>query len=79
MFFVCPMLFFLEPCTKEPYVEGDKKTVRSNTKKRDFREKTELLANVASIFLLYVGCCLFGSMYERALLRGRQENGMQQH
>ena len=32
------------PCTKEPCVEGDRKTVRTNTKKRHFRVD---LANVS--------------------------------
>ena len=64
-----------EPCLKKPYVEGDKKTVRTITKKRHFRVD---LANVVNISLLYLGCCLFGTMYERALRRGRQKNGTKQ-
>ena len=149
----------LEPCTKDPYVEGDRKTVRSSTIKRHFRQKTTA-SNLLSLWLvyayrrlwiwfhiprsytralyikaysikkrhfrknfkkrsrqrpkgykhttsrtsrfqgtcalirrscqcrqhiffvsrmLYVGCGLFGTMYERALRRGRQENGTKQH
>ena len=35
------------------------------------RLRSETHGNVANISFLYVGWCLFGTMYERALRRGR--------
>ena len=61
-----------EPCTKKRFGESDRQTERTSTKKRHFRVA---LANDVNISFLYLGCCLFGTMYERALRRGRQENG----
>ena len=65
-----------EPCTKKPYVEGARKTVRTSTEKRHFRVD---LPNVVSISSLYLGWCLFATIYERALRSGRQVNGTEQH
>ena len=65
-----------EPCTKKCFGESDRQTERTSTKKRHFRVD---LANDVNISFLYLGCCLFGTMYERALRRGRQEDDTKQH
>ena len=65
-----------EPCMKKRFGEGDRQTERTSTKKRHFRVD---LANDVNISFLYLGCCLFGTMYERALRRGRQEDDTKQH
>ena len=65
-----------ESCTKERFGEGDRQTERTSTKKRHFRVD---LANDVNISFLYLGCCLFGTMYERALRRGLQEDDTKQH
>ena len=49
------MLFVLEPCTKDPYVEGDRKTTEAALRNETSVKKLELLANVAHISFLYVG------------------------
>ena len=45
------------PCAKEPYVEGDRKTVRTSTKKRHFRVDLANVSHFANICFLSVGCC----------------------
>ena len=54
---------FLEPCTKEHYVECDKKTARNSTKKRHFHKKTTALNLSCFGPLMHIGVYKSDSIY----------------
>ena len=55
----------LAPCTKEPYVEGDRKTIRNNTQKRHWVTTLELSGTIPSTTLSYWSISF---LYVRVLL-----------